>query len=484
MAASVSNPETRADPFAEAFTTNGRGPLEPEHLSDLGNARRLVALHGRDIRYVPAWETWLVYDGMRWARDDIGGIYRRAKDVPMAIYAEAGYTEDEATRRALVKHALQSESERAIRAMVKLAQSEPGIPARPDQLDADPWKLNVLNGTLDLSATREVHAHRREDHITKLVPIVYDPTAEAPVFMAFLNRIFDGNEQLIRFQQKFTGYSLTGDTSEQVLVIEHGTGANGKTTLNNARSAMLGDYARYTPIETLLERSSDAVRNDVARLHGARLVVAIEGEFGKRLAEALVKQLVGGDRVTARFLYREHFEFVPTFKLVVATNHKPVIRGTDLAIWRRIRLVPFAVTIPPEEQDRKLPEKLRAELPGILRWAIEGCRLWQEEGLGLPDAIKQATDAYRDEMDALGEFVGECCVEEPGAQATTKGIYDVYTAWAQRAGEKPVGIKTFARLVAGRGHQPIRTRAWRGWVGIRLRGPDEAEPAWISEATP
>jgi putative DNA primase/helicase len=218
------------------------------------------------------------------------------------------------------------------------------------------------------------------------------------------------------------GYALTGDTREQVLFILYGTGANGKSTFLEVLRALLGEFARQTDFSTFLVRSSDTVRNDLAKLAGARFVTAVEAEEGRRLDEALVKQLTGGDRITARFLYKEFFEYDPQFKIFLATNHKPVIWSPGEAIWRRIRLIPFAVTIPEAEQDHTLVAQLCTELPGILRWAVQGCLAWQQEGLGIPEEVQQATAAYRQDMDALAGFLASCCVKGPDEQATSKAL--------------------------------------------------------------
>jgi putative DNA primase/helicase len=358
--------------------------------------------------------------------------------------------------------------------MIDDARALPPIPILPDALDADPWLLNVANGTIDLR-TGELRAHRREDLLTRLAPVEYDPDAQAPCWAAFLERIFAGDGELIGFLRRAVGYSLTGQTGEQVFFILHGTGANGKSTLLEALGAMLGDYGAKTPTETLLIKRSAGISNDVARLRGARLVTAVEAEDGQRLAESLVKQLTGGDTITARFLYQEAFEFAPTFKLWLATNHKPTIRGTDYAIWRRIRLIPFAVTIPEKEQDRTLPDKLKAELPGILAWAVRGCLEWQREGLGLPEAVKAATAAYQVEQDTLAAWLDACCILSPTATARAGQLYKNYRAWAEENGERPMTGHKFGRTLTERGFDKYKDRAGWAYVGLGVADSEENE---------
>jgi len=438
----------------------------PPRLTDSGNAERLVALHGKDLRYCYAWKTWLVWDGKRWKKDGQGEVERRAKDTVRDLYAEASHWGDEHTRQSIAKWAIQSESERRIRAMISLARSEPGISVLPEELDRNPWLFNVANGTLDLR-TGELRPHRREDLITKLSPVEYDPEAKAPLWESFLERVLQ-DEELIAFIQRAVGYALTGDTSEQVLFLLYGTGANGKSTFLETIRAMLGDYAQHTSFETFLARRGEGVRNDIARLVSARLVTAQEVESGRRLAESLVKLLTGGDTVTARFLYSEYFEFKPEFKLFLAANHKPIIRGTDLAIWRRIRLIPFTVTIPPEEQDHRLGEKLKKELPGILAWAVRGCLEWQERGLGLPPQVKAATEAYREEMDILAAFLNERCVISPEAVTPAKDLYAAYTQWCFEYGERPETQRSFGMRLSERGFERTKHKGRCHWRGITL----------------
>jgi putative DNA primase/helicase len=452
---------------APAFEAEGVNTAE-FHDTDLGNARRLVAIHGEDIRYSHAWKTWLIWDGRRWARDETGAINRCAKNTVQSIYNEAANITDE-SRTARAKHALKSEADARLTAMVSLARSELTIPVRPNDLDTDPWLLNVLNGTVDLR-TGELRPHRREDHLTKLAPVEYDADATCPVWDGFLNRIMDGNETLIRFLQRAVGYSLTGDTREQVILIPYGTGDNGKTTMLKTIQVALGDYAAKTPTATLLVKREGAIPNDVARLKGARFVYASEAEQGKRLAEALVKEMTGGEPVAARFMHAEWFEFTPEFKIWLATNHKPVIRGNDKAIWDRIRLIPFDVSIPETEQDKTLDKKLLTELPGILAWAVRGCLDWQTDGLGAPEEVTQATQGYREEMDVLGNFFEDRCVEMAASGVTTKELHAAYSEWCQLNGETPQGKQAFGTSLTARGFTPTRIGAKqaRGWSGLGL----------------
>jgi putative DNA primase/helicase len=446
----------------QAVTTD----LEPLRLTDVGNARRFVLDHGRDLRYVPAWG-WLMWDGRRWTRDDTLGVMRRARHTVAGLYAEAAYADDDTDRKALAKHAMRSESEARLKAMVSLAASESEIVATPDQFDRDPWLLNVENGTVDLKSG-ELRPHRREDLITKLAPVRLDPDATCPLWEATLNRVLAGDEALKGFVQRFFGYSLTGDTSEQIIAVFHGSGANGKTTICATAQDLLGDYAATTPADTLLVKHGDSIPNDLARLAAVRYVIAVESDDGRRLAEGRVKQLTGQDRVAARFLHREWFEFRPTFKVVLVTNHRPTIRGTDHAMWRRVRLVPFEVTIPDDEQDKHLGEKLRAEAPGILKWFVDGCLAWQREDLGRPDAVQQATARYRAEMDVLGQFFVDRCLADATATVTSKALYEAYTSWCRDTGERPLSRKTLGLRLAERGFRAGKMNGERVWLGLEL----------------
>ena len=439
------------------------------HLTDLGNARRLVDAHGADLHYTEA-HGWLVWDDRRWARDETGEVMRRAKATALALYREAIAISDPEQRKPMLAHARQSQNVGRLKAMITLACSEPEIVLTARQLDADPWLMTVANGTLDLR-TGDLRPHQREDLITKLAPVTYHPEAQYPMFGRFLERV-QPNPEMCTFLQRIGGYALTGDTREQVLFIFSGQGANGKSTYLETIRKVMGDYALATRPETFLAKRGDAIPNDVAALHGARFVYAVEPEAGRRLAEGLVKQLTGSDTVVARLLYKEFFTFHPIFKLVISANRKPTVHGTNHAIWRRIRLIPFDVTIPDPEQDKTLPAKLEAELPGILRWLVDGCLAWQRDGLKPPAPVLDATERYREEMDRLGGYLAEHCVLEPGAHIGKTVLYEHYLLVSPQR-EKPLSRADFAEALLERGFVAGRTGTERRWLGLRHKRADE-----------
>jgi len=443
---------------------------ESRRLTDLGNAERLVDLHGENILYCPQ-VGWLIWNDKRWRRDELGEILARAKETVRLILQEAHATQDDERRQAIIRHAAKSESKERINAAVTLAQSERDIVVSADALDREPLLLNVGNGTLDLESG-ELHAARRSDLITKLVRASYDSAAECPRWQRFLEEIFQDDAELINFVQRAVGYSLTADMREQCFFLCYGTGANGKSTLINTVGQMLGDYAMSMPAETLLsykKSEQDRPKNELARLKGARFVSAVENNQGGRLSEAVVKQLTGGDPVPARFLYKEFFDFRPTFKLWLGVNHKPRIIGTDIAIWRRVRLIPFNVRFTEETQDQTLKEKLRAESPGILRWAVEGCRRWLENGLSAPESVKAATASYREEQDILGTFLAERCrLDDSKAKELASDLYAAYTSWCDQSGEHPVTKTSFGLMLAERGLRQGRNTVGRFWRGVEL----------------
>lgn len=448
----------------------GPEPGSDEHLTDLGNARRLVRRSNGDLRHCFLWKKDMVWDGTRWAADDTALVERWAKEAALSIYDEAATATDDDRRVRLARHAKSSESAHALAAMMKLARSEAGVPVLPSDFDRDSWSLNVANGTLDLRAGT-LRPHRREDLHTKIAPVAYDPEARCPTWDAFLMTIMGGNARLVDYLRRVIGYGLTGDVSEQALWALVGSGANGKSTFVNTVLATLGgEYTMQAAPELLMVRQGEAHPTERADLFGKRLVTCIESEQGARLAEALVKQLTGGERIRARRMREDFWEFDPTFKLMLATNHKPAIRGSDHGIWRRVKLVPFTVTIPETSKDPHLSRKLAAERSGILAWAVRGCLEWQRDGMQHPPEVAAATEEYRAEMDTVGAFLTECCRTGADEMRVRKtDLYKAYLAWAAKG--EGLSRNDFTRTLEGRGFRCRRSAANGAdqWHGLALR---------------
>lgn len=477
--------------LVEQFKAMARPPEPPSFmapatgfsLSDLGNARRLVALHGKDFRYCQLNKKWYTWNGKVWAVDSTAQVERWAKDVPADLYRGAADSRDFKEREALGKFALQCEDSRRLLAMVRLVQSEPGVPVLPAAFDAQPWLLNCANGTIDLT-TGELRPHAREDMLTCMAPVAYDPDAICDQWEWFLYRIMDVDREpaaadnLVMFLQRSMGYGITGSTKEQCLFILYGGGANGKSTLVNTIKKVAGSYALHTPTETLLaKKRGGEIPTDVARLDGPRLVTASEVDRGRRLAESLVKELTGQDTVSARFLYGEYFDFQPQFKLFLSTNNKPVIRGADNAIWRRIKAIPFNVQFGEGKdfpKDPDLDTKLWAEAPGILAWLVRGCLSWQQDGLDTPEEVTAATTEYRAEMDVLLDFLSDCCAIGSDKSAFSKDLYDAYKEWAEAQGitekdRERLSQRSFGLALTERGFRRGRsTHGAHCWRGIGL----------------
>ena len=404
--------------------------------TDTGNAERLAARFGEDLRYCHTWKQWLVWDGKRWQRDETGQALQYAKKTACLILAEAAATSDDAMRAALVKWSNISQSLPRLKALLELAQSLPDIAAVADHFDTNPHLLNVENGTIDLQ-TGTLQEFDRADLITKLTPIAYDAQAACPKWERFLETVLP-DADVLAFLRRAVGYSLSGEVCEQVLFFLYGKGKNGKSTFIETVKLLSGEYASHLRADILmLDRNgpNKGATPEIAGLRGSRFVSVSELSDGQRLDEAQVKALTGGDEVAGRPLYQKEERFPPTFKFWLAGNYRPDIRGNDEGIWRRPKLIPFLVQIPPDQRDKDLKEKLRVELPGILAWAVRGALEWQRDGLNPPACVEAATQEYRAESDALAPFLEDRCVFQNRAEVTKAALWKAYQQWAEQTGE-------------------------------------------------
>ena len=452
----------------------GEGPYlgdDSFNLTDAGNGQRFASQHGADVRYCYAWRKWIIWDGRRWQIDAKGNIEKRAKQTARSIYLDAADASNHEEARRLGKWAGVSESHSRLYAMLAAAKSESPLPILPEAFDNAPYLLNCENGTVDLR-TGELRPHRREDFLMKLCPVAYpaDPSIKPARFLKFLDRIFAGDPHLIRFMQRLLGLSLVGQVIEQKLPIFHGSGANGKSTLIEVWCDILGpDFAMKASSNFLVVDKFGRHPTELTDLHGKRFVAAVETEDGARLAESHVKGLTGGDTIRARRMREDMWEFKPSHTLVLVTNHRPEVRGTDHATWRRIVLVPFTVAIPESEQDKNLIAKLRGEGPAILAWAVQGCLDWQQQGLEPPAVVARATEDYRSESDALGEFLAERCDISPGAKVQAGRLYADYKAWVGRRSETAESQTSFGRRIIERGHARRKSHGVMIYAGLSLK---------------
>jgi len=469
----------------QLFTTFGR----PEHpCTDMGNAERLISLFGCYIRWVPQWG-WLVWDGRRWKRST-EGVEEFARETVRRIYEEAASIANPEERQKVAKWAMASESKQRIEAMIAVARSM--VVAEPDEFDADGYLLNVANGIVDLR-TGELLPHNPEMRLTKIAPVAYNPEAKAPTWERFLKDVFCGDEELIAFVQRALGYSLTGDVSEDAFFIAWGTGSNGKTTLFSVVQEILGDYARSIAPDVLMKRrdQSDSHPTGLAQLCGVRFAVAQETEEGKQLSAARVKAITSRDKIVARFMRKDYFEFTPTHKIWLVTNHKPIITDTTYGFWRRVYLIPFTAFFDETRRDTKMKQKLLAEAEGILAWLVKGCLEWQRMGLNPPAIVREATEAYRTESDMVGCWLEERCIADPEAKTPFAELYADYVEWCKQQDEEPLGKRAFGNRLTEKGFEPVvLSSGAKGRKGLRLkhdgghkpeRTPDEPTPKQFSD---
>ena len=419
-------------------------------LDDMGNAKRLVSMYGHNIRFSYIKNSWYYWNGKVWQEDETGEINRLADKTVEAMYTEAIKLSDQDKRDKLLKHASKNRSIAGRKAMIEGAKHLQGIPVTTADFDKDVWLLNLQNGVFDLKSGT-LHPHNPDFMITQISNASFNPSATCPRWLNYLDKVTNGNAELIRYMQKAVGYSLTGNTGEECLFILYGTGRNGKGTFAETLLHLLGSYARTAQVDSLMIKSvsANSANPDIARLKGARVVNAAEPQKNARLNESLIKQLTGGDTVTARFLYGKEFEYRPEFKLWINTNYKPQISGNDDGIWSRVKLIPFSVYIPPEKRDPHLKDYLRErEIDGILNWALEGLKLWQKEGLEMPETMKSATMDYRSEMDVMQKFLNECTKEKYNSSVRAIDLYKVYAEWCAENGEYTLSNTKFGREIS------------------------------------
>ncbi|MCK4624378.1 MAG: bifunctional DNA primase/polymerase [Phycisphaerae bacterium] len=401
--------------------------------TDTGNAELFAALYRDEVLWCEQWGKWLIWDGSRWKKDTIRQVQQFAKRTVRTWYTIAAHEPDDTKRQKTAKWAASSENERRIKALMELAKGELATPAA--SFDANTWLFNCQNGTVDLR-TGEIGKHRPTDFITKLAPVEYDPNIKSSLWLKFIGEIMDGDDELIDYLQRLTGIFLTGDISEQILPIFYGTGANGKSTFLDTVLGYMGDYASKAPPHLLTVKRFDEHPTEIADLFGKRLIVASETEQGGRMKVQRVKELTGDATLKGRYMHRDYFEFPRICKTVLVTNNKPNISESSHAIWRRIRLIDFGVTVALEKQDHQLLDKLKKEWPGVLRWAVEGCLLWQQYGLISPESVKHATRQYQDEENKLAEFLDMYCETGKDKKIAQPDMYHAYLWWAKEAGER------------------------------------------------
>jgi len=440
-------------------------------MSDVGNAERIIALHGGAIRYDCIRDKFFIWSGSRWMIDTSNTIYKLAKSTLRRLMTEAeslDTKEDTALedmKNKFKSFAVKSENDSRIRAMVNQLKSQPEIML--GECDSDLYLLNLRNGTLDLR-TGKLENHNKSDYITRIIDLEYDEKADCPNWLEFLDKVFMGDRDTIDFVQRSVGYSLTGSQKEQCFYMLYGNGANGKTTFLNTIKMIMGEYSDSLKASSLMTRQfDDGARGDLAKLHGKRFVCASELNEGQYFDESLLKCLTGGESIPVRYLYAEEFNLKPMFKIWLSTNERPRIRGTDLGIWRRVRLIPFLYTFKEDERDKDFLERcILPELPGILNWAVKGCLKWQKEGINIPGKSLAETEDYRDEMDVVQRFLDETCIIGDIYTIKVGDLYQRFCTWCSKSGDRPGTSIKFGKKLKGKGYVQYKDKLARYWKRI------------------
>lgn len=444
-------------------------PVIAPAFSDEALALQFAERHAGNLRYVAGWGKWLSWTGTHWRFDDT----LHAFDLVRQIIRETAAT---CNRR---KDAIAIASAKTVAAVERLTKTDRRLAATVEQWDADPFLLNTPTGVVDLRTGR-LRPHQPDDYMTKITAV--GPGGDCPKFKAFLKRIMNEDDAMITYLQRVSGYSATGDIREQAMFFGHGDGNNGKGVFGHTIGHVLGDYCKTAAIETFTESKVDRHSTELARLRGARLVTATETESGRHWAEARIKELTGGDVVTARFMRQDDFEYTPEFKLFFFGNHKPGLRSVGVAMRRRVNLIPFAVIIPETERDLQLEQALRGEWPGVLQWMIDGCLDWQKLGLAPPDAVTNATDTCFFEQDSFSAWVEDRCERNPNIWTKSTVLFASWKDWAEKAGVRFGNIKTFGETMTEKGFTWAHTPTGNGYWGLGIRQDEPAPMYWQETA--
>ena len=437
--------------------------------TDRTNKILFLNVYGDSIRYCYNLKKFLIWNGTCWEFDNDGVVRQLVFDFSPKMYRAGLFMDDEQMQIEYEKNVLRMESVQKMNYLYNYLQAAKEINIKPSELDLDRYLFNAEKKTIKLK-NGEAYEPKQDDLLTKKSLFVYDKEAKCPTWEMFLMQIFNNDLDLIHFVQKAFGYTLSGDVSEQCMFILFGSGANGKSTLLNVIQNLFGDYAVSTITDTFMKKNSEQT-NDLARLKNARLVIASEAEENKPMSESLIKQITGGDKISARFLYGEYFDFFPTFKIFMATNHKPKISGGDNGIWRRIKLIPFTVSIPEEKRDRYLTEKLMEENSGILNWLLEGFRMWEKEGLHEPDSVREANEEYRFDMDIVENFITDCLDIDASLQERVLNgeLFETFRKWCEKNNETVLSQRKFTSKLKEKNYEQFPSNGSRWWRGFSIK---------------
>lgn len=446
------------------------GPVLPEaQYTDAAHAQNFAISYGVELRYHHRRGVWLWYDPPVWRPDGDGKIYRQAILFAKRCQQDALEIRDRKVREQALQFFIRQEGKGSLDRTISLARNLEPLADSGDGWDAHAWRIGAVNGVIDLRSGL-LEPGDPAYKMSFSTRVAYDETADCPRWRQFLKEIFDGDAGVIAFVQRYGGYALTGLTTEQILAVFYGRGANGKSTLINTLAWVLGDYAHNMPFSTVELKQRSSIPNDMAALDGKRFVTASETSDGTRLNEARIKTLTGSDPITARFMHSEFFTFQPVAKFVLAVNHKPAVADDSYGFWRRIRLVPFLRTFSGSVRDDQLEAKLRAEGSGILRWLVEGCLIWKRDGLPLPSPISEATDAYQADSDPLADFLDEACDMEATAVTAASELQEGYQKWCDKRRlnkAERLNSKDFGRRMADRFDRKHTNTGWK-YYGVKL----------------